>query len=156
MAIAISVQKYLKEMHIPYNVLPHSRTLSSLQTSLAAQVPPHRIAKAVLLEDEQGFVMAVLPADRHVHLAMLRDELGRRVNLANERRVMDVFPDCDLGAIPPVGQAYGVETVLDDELMEQPEVFLEAGSHEELIHLSRHHFLQLFKDAPHVHFARMH
>jgi Ala-tRNA(Pro) deacylase len=156
MAIAISVQKYLKDMHIPYDVVPHARTLSSLQTSLAAHVPPHRIAKAVLLEDDRGLLMAVLPADRHIHLAVLRDELGRQVNLADERKVMNIFPDCDLGAIPPVGPAYGLDTILDDELMEQPEVFLEAGSHEELIQLSRHHFQQLFRDAPRVRFARTH
>lgn len=154
MAIAMSVERYLKDQHIPYDVLPHERTMSSMQTALAAHVPPHRIAKAVLLEDDGGFLVAVLPADRHVHLGMLREELGRRIGLATEREVMEVFGDCALGAIPALAQAYGIETVLDDELMEQPEVYFEAGSHEELIHLSRLHFLQLFRDAPHVHFAR--
>jgi len=156
MAIAMTIQKYLKDLHIPFDVLAHVRTASSVQTALAAEVPPHRVAKAVVLEDELGYLMVVLPADRHVQMGVLRDRLGRKVNLASERALMRMFGDCALGAIPALGQAYGVETIIDDEIMEQPEIFIEGGSHEELIQLSRHHFMQLFQNAPHMHFASVH
>lgn len=156
MAIAMTVQKYLKDLHIPFDVLAHVRTASSVQTARAAEVPPHRVAKAVVLEDELGYLMVVLPADRHVQMSVLRDRLGRKVNLASERALMQMFGDCALGAIPALGQAYGVETIIDDEIMEQPEIFIEGGSHEELIQLSRHHFMQLFQNAPHMHFASVH
>jgi len=156
MAISMTIQKYLKDMHIPFEVLPHVRTASSVQTALAAEVPPHHVAKAVVLEDELGYLMVVLPADRQVQLNVLRERLGRKVNLASERQMMQMFGDCALGAIPALGQAYGLETIIDDEIMEQPEVFIEGGSHEELIQVSRHHFMQLFQNAPHMHFASVH
>ncbi|HEX6828669.1 MAG TPA: YbaK/EbsC family protein, partial [Burkholderiales bacterium] len=68
--IAMSVQNYLTEMQIPYELVHHDRTLSSMRTAEAARVPARCIAKAVLLEDGGGYLMAVLPADRHVNLSM--------------------------------------------------------------------------------------
>jgi Ala-tRNA(Pro) deacylase len=154
--IPATVQNYLNAMQIPFDVVHHEKTLSSMRTALVAHVPPQRIAKAVLLSDGGSYLMAVLPADRHVHLGLLREQLGRRINLANEREIMDLFGDCELGAIPAVGGAYGLDMIVDDELMEQPEVYFEAGDHEDLIRVSRENFLKMFKDAPHWHFGRTH
>ena len=154
--IPVTVQKYLNTMQIPFDVVYHEKTLSSMRTALLAHVPPQRIAKAVLLADGGGYLMAVLPADRHVHLGVLREQLGRHIGLATEREVMDLFGDCELGAIPPVGGAYGLDMIVDDELMEQPELYFEAGDHEELIRISRESFLKMFKDTPHWHFGRTH
>lgn len=151
MAIATTVEKYLKDQHVPYDVLPHMRTGSSIRTATAAHVSPHRVAKAVLLEDEQGYVMAVLPADRHVHLGTLRRELGRRLGLATEQEIANLFRDCDVGAIPPLGEAYGLTVVVDDELMGESDIYFEAGDHEELIHVRREDFMRLL---PHARYAR--
>lgn len=156
MAIAMTLENYLNSMHISYELVPHRRTLSSMESATAAHVPSHCIAKGVLLRDEKGYLMAVLPADRHVPMDELRRQLGRKVELASEDDVYRMFRDCEPGAIPPVGSAYGLETFVDTELTKEPEVYMEAGNHHELVHLSRDGFKELFRDARHWQFAMTH
>lgn len=155
MAISPTIEKYLNEMHIPYQVLPHLRTGSSLHTATVTHVPARQIAKGVLLEDERGYLMAVVPATYHVHLGALRQQLGRQVGLATEQEVAQLFTDCDRGAIPPVGDAYGIETVVDEDLMDAPEVYFEAGDHEELIRLQGSDFMRLNAQARRGHFCTL-
>lgn len=154
MALAKTVEHYLDDNNVSYDLLPHSRTSTSIKTASAAHVPAHQIAKGVMLEDEAGYVMAVLPADRRVHLGAVREQLGRRMGLATEPELGPMFKDCAPGAVPPVGEAYGIETVLDDELAEGGDVYFEAGDHEELVHLERESFLILHGQARRGHFSR--
>lgn len=154
MAIAITLENYLKEMRVPFEVLPHPKAMTSLRTASAAHIPPHRMAKAVMLEDEMGYMMAIVPADRRVHLGALREQLGRTMGLATEPELGTMFKDCALGAIPPLAAAYGIEAVVDDELMEGNEVYFEAGDHEEVVRMRRDDFLRLLGAARHGHFCR--
>jgi Ala-tRNA(Pro) deacylase len=156
MSIAMSVEKYLRQMQVPYHILAHGRTGSSLETARVAHVPAHQLAKAVLLEDDEGYLMAVLPATAHIHLGMLRDQLGRSVGLATERDVMEVFKDCDIGAIPPVGAAYGVRMVVDEELTRETEVYFEGGSHVDLVHMDCSQYMKLCEGARRAHFCAPH
>jgi Ala-tRNA(Pro) deacylase len=153
MAIAQTLENYLNERRIPFAVVNHARTGSSLRSATVAHVPAHQVAKAVILEDDGGFLMAVLPAHRHVHLGALSRCLGRKLGLATEAETRSIFPDCAVGAIPPVGEAYGVATVVDDELAQEPEVYFEAGDHEELIRMKTYDFMQLLPNARHERFA---
>src|SRR5262245_51675291 len=111
MSIAMSVEKYLTQMQVPFDVLTHDRTSSSLETARVAQVSV-RLAKGVLLEDGAGYLLAVVPASEHVHLGRLGEQLGCTVGLATEREAMALFEDCATGAIPPLGAAYGLRTLL--------------------------------------------
>ncbi len=154
MALAKTVEDYLGDLNVSYDLLPHTRTATSIRTASAAHVPAHQIAKGVMLEDDAGYVMAVLPADRRVHLGALREQLGRRMGLATEQELGTMFQDCTLGAVPPVGEAYGIETVVDDELSEGGDVYFEAGDHEELVHLPREAFLLLHGQARRGHFSK--
>ena len=79
----------------------HSHTDSSRATIEAAQVPGHHLAKSVLLEDERGYMVAVLPASRHIALNALNQQLHRRLELASEPELGELFPDCEVGAVPP-------------------------------------------------------
>lgn len=155
MAIAMTIENYLKEHHVPYDVVMHNRTMNSLKTADAARIPADRLAKAVMLEDEEGYVMAVVPAMYHVNLGALRHQMGRNLGLATETEAAKLFKDCELGAIPPLGPAYGIETVWDDALMNQSDIYFEAGDHEELIHISRDQFMQLMSMAKHGHFCQL-
>ena len=105
MAIANTILSYLNEREIPYSVVPHPRTLSTRQTADAAHIPPERVAKAVVLADRRGYLMAVIPGDRHVSIGTLSQRLGRNLALALENRIAPGFKDCDPGAIPPIGPA---------------------------------------------------
>lgn len=147
MAIAATVKDYLQKTGTPYSMVPHPHTWSSSDTAKAAHVPPEQIAKAVVLADKDGYVMVVLPANRHVDVEALSKKFGRDLTLAPEFRIGSVFKDCDLGAIPPLGSAYGMTTMLDNCLIGLPEVYFEAGDHEDLILVDGEQFMSLMKGA---------
>lgn len=153
MALAATVEEYLKTRDVPYEVLSHPHTPNSIKTASAADVSARRLAKAVVLEDENGYLMAVLPADCRVQIGRLRERTGRNVGLATEGELASLFADCEVGAIPPLGIAYGMETIVDDELAEQPEIFFEAGDHEGLIRMKTADFMRLLTSARHGHFV---
>lgn len=153
MAIAATVKAYLEKTDTRYSMVPHPHTWSSSETASAAHVPPERIAKAVVLADQTGYVMAVVPANRHVDIEALSRKFGRDLALAPEFRIGSVFKDCDLGAIPPLGSAYGMTTILDNCLIGLPEVYFEAGDHEDLILVDGEQFMSLMKGAQHGEFS---
>lgn len=153
MARAMTLEQYLDTHHIPYDIVTHARTPTSLQTAAAAEIEAGCLAKAVLLEDESGYMMAVLPATHQLKLRKLRLEMGRDLRMAAESEMQQVFKDCDVGAVPPVGTAYGMETVLDDSLAEHADLFLEAGDHKRLLHVKTQDFMRLLHDARHGSFT---
>jgi Ala-tRNA(Pro) deacylase len=154
MAMAPLVEDYLSRHEARYDIVAHPRSRFSIETADAADVPGERLVKAVLLEDDDGMVLAVLPSTRSVHLGHLSTEMHRRLRLADEGELQGVFPDCKPGAIPPLGPAYGVRTLLDDSLEAQPDVFFEAGDHEHLVHMTAKQFMALVGPAKMVHFSQ--
>jgi Ala-tRNA(Pro) deacylase len=100
----------------------------------------------VILEDDLGYVMVVLPSNRQVNLGELHRQLNRNLGLATESELGSLFTDCETGALPAMGPAYGLETVVDDLLAEQPDIYFEAGDHEQLIHVSAEAFQMLLGD----------
>jgi Ala-tRNA(Pro) deacylase len=101
----------------------------------------------VLVDDGMGYLLAVIPATHRLNLEMLRRTLHRPVELATEGELEDLFPDCEIGAVPPLGSAFGLETVVDQKLMERPEIWFEAGDHEDLVHMSGASFRSLMGSA---------
>jgi len=153
MTIAQTVSGYLQSRHVTYDVIAHPYSDSSRKVAETAHVPPEQLAKAVILSDRRGFLMAVIPGNRHVSLDDLWKKLGRRLSLASESRLAPVFRDCESGAIPPLGPAYGMETIVDNSLVGQPEVYFESGDHRGLIRVDGEEFLTLLRDAMYGQFA---
>jgi len=153
MAIAQTVTSYLQSHHISYDVIAHPYSDSSRKAAETAHVPPEQLAKAVILSDRRGFLMVVVPGNRHVSLEDLWKKTGRRLSLVAEARLAPVFRDCESGAIPPLGPAYGMETIVDDSLVGQPEVYFESGDHRGLIRVGGEEFLALLREAMHGQFA---
>ena len=143
MTIAPTFQKYLTAKNVVYDVVAHEPTKSSMRTAEACRVWGDCVAKAVVLRDEYGYVLAIIPASHHIRLQDLRMQLGLDVDLAAEYEIEELFDDCVSGAIPPVGECYGLDTVVDDSIEEQPEVYLEGGDHTTLIHMSHAQFASL-------------
>jgi Ala-tRNA(Pro) deacylase len=135
-------------------VLPHPHSSTSRETARRAQVPPEGLAKPVLLEDDRGYVMAIVPASHRVDLAQLSEQLNRDLVLAKEREIAALFHDCDRGAMPPVGGPYRVPTVYDDALAACAEIYFEAGDHEDVVHLRGRDFLRLLQGSLHGSFSR--
>ncbi len=153
MAIALSLKQYLDQRGAQYQVIPHVRTGTSLASAHAAHVPAELVVKSVILEDGDGYVMAVLPASHRLRLGMLHRVLRRNLGLATEPELAGLFQDCELGAIPPFGTPYGLEVIVDDSLADRPDVYFEAGDHCDLIHMSARQFERLLPQAHHARFS---
>lgn len=153
MGIALTLQQYLDDKHIDYDVLTHKRTHCSQDTVRASHVPGERLAKAVVLTREGGFVVAVVPACAKVRLDAIEKVLRCPVGMATEDEIAELFPDCDSGAVPPVPEAYAVDAFIDESLDQQPDVYLEGGDHRSLVHISGEQFRALMKDVRHAHIA---
>lgn len=147
MTIAASVENFLNQEHVPYDLVAHRHTWNSTYTAQAAHIPGDRLAKCVMLEDSQGYLMAVLPATHTVDLGAVRQQLGRPIGLATEGELAGLFLDCEPGAIPPLAQAYGVDAIVDESLLYADDVYFEGGDHCALVHVSGRDFRKLMGDA---------
>jgi Ala-tRNA(Pro) deacylase len=147
MSIAKRLKWYLDSNGISYECVHHARTRTSLASAREAHVPASELAKCVLLEDERGYVLAVLPASCRLDFDKIEERLHRRLELASEPELRRIFRDCATGAVPAFGNLYGVPTLLDNRLLQPAEVFFEAGDHEDLVHLSGLAFRALLSDA---------
>lgn len=154
MTIASRVANYLVQNDADFEVLAHPHSATSLETAESAHIPGDRIAKSVVLEDDRGYMLAVLPANSRVDLGELHRQTNRNLGLATEYELGALFEDCEPGAVPPFGFAYNLETIVDDSLAEQSDVYFEAGDHEQLIHVSGETFETLMGDVQHSHFSR--
>jgi Ala-tRNA(Pro) deacylase len=148
MSIAAMVQTRLSEAGIPYDIIEHPRTSNSSHTAQAAHVPGECLAKSVVLEDGERYLMAVIPAAHSVDLGALHRQLGREIGLATEQEVTRLFADCDPGAVPPLGPVYGIETILDEAFVDAEDVYFEGGDHCALVHVSGSDFLKLMGSVP--------
>ena len=146
MTIATTLVKYLAQNGISYDVLPHRHTDTSLNSAHAASVPAEQVAKSVIFEDEQGYLMAVIPATRHVKIREVNKLTHRKLGLATEAELSNLFGDCETGAIPALGPAYGLTTIVDSSLSKCPDIYFEAGDHEDMIHIKGSAFRRLMKE----------
>lgn len=155
MSIPSHLSSYLDQRGARYDVSMHGHSHSSLETARCANVSPGQLAKSVILEDEHGCVMAVVPADKMVMLGEFSRFVGRhKLKLAGEARIAALFDDCDPGAIPPVGMAWGLPTIVDDELETNDVVYMEGGDHERLLRMSHEQFHALMRAQPHGSFTK--
>jgi Ala-tRNA(Pro) deacylase len=153
MAIPATVQEYLASKHIQYDLVPHPATSSSVPTAEACHVPADRLAKGVVLRTKDRYVLAVLPASHRISREALRRHLGKDVMLATEDELGRLFRDCAEGAVPAVGECYGIDVVVDDSIGRQPDIYFEAGDHTTVVHVSQAQYSELTRNAPHGHFA---
>jgi len=153
MPIAPTLHKYLAAEKIEYDEIPHVYTMTSARAAQACHVPGDRVAKAIVLRRNGGYMLAVLPASHHLRMAELRERFGDDVDMASEGELAELFMDCAQGAIPAAGKCYGLDSIVEESIQNEPEVYMEAGDHETLLHLSRAQFARLTADAMHGRFS---
>lgn len=153
MPIAPTLHRYLAAENIQYDEIPHVLTMTSARTAQACHVPGDRLAKAIVLRRDGGYMLAILPASHHLRLADLRARLGDDVDMASENEIDELFTDCAHGAVPAAGTCYGLNLIVDESIQKEPEVYMEAGDHETLLHLSRAQFARLTANAMHGRFS---
>jgi len=147
MAISPTLKHHLLENNVKYTLMPHPHTGSSMETAQAAHVPGGALAKAVVMRNDDGYAMVVIPSNEHVDVGEFKREFGRGFELASEEELTKVIPDCAVGAVPPTGAAWGLDVYLDDRLPECEEIFFEAGDHEQLVRLTGAEFQRLLAGA---------
>lgn len=126
----MKVQQFLNSRGIAFEMLPHEPTFSAQRMAQAVHVSGENVAKPVLLKADGQFVLAVVPATHQIHLEMAREALAaHHLELASEDELANMFPDCELGALPPFGTQYGVETLVDASLAEDDEIVFEGNAH---------------------------
>ena len=153
MAIAIALARYLDQRGVKYDVVEHSHTATALESARTSHISLGRLAKAVVLKGDDGFLVAVLPASGHIQFGQLRKQLGADVDMANEEQIESLFHDCEPGAVPAIGAAYGLKVIVDDSLASEPEIYLEGGDHASLVHVSGSAFRELMAGARHARFT---
>src|SRR5262245_51509472 len=154
MAIAMTLQQYLTNHSSDFELVEHARTMTATRTAQAGHVPGDRLAKAVVVKDDDSYMMAVLPASCHVELGQLADCLNRRVGLATEREVSRLFGDCEVGAVPPIGPAHVTAAIPHAGLAGAPDIFFEGGAPGPLAHVSGDESPRLLAPPAHGQFAR--
>ena len=153
MGIAITLAQYLTEPGVKYDVVEHPHMATASESARTSHISLNRLAKAVVLKGEDGFMLAVLPASGHIPFDQLRKLLGADVDMASEEQIETLFLDCEPGAVPALGAAYGLKVIVDDSLSSEPEIYLEGGDHASLVHMSGNAFQELLADARHARFT---
>ena len=148
------MERFLDQHMIPFEIVAHPHTQTSAATARAARITPDRVAKGVLLNGLGCQMVAMIPADQEIHLGRLGLDNDVEFSLADEISVSRLFKECSPGVVPGLPNAWGVEMVWDDALMAQPDIYLEAGDHERLLHIETRYLREAFGDAPHCHFSQ--
>ena len=156
MTIANKLESYLLQQDTSYQLTAHEHSDFSMDTAEKAHVPGDALAKGILVKDEEGYLLVVLPSDYHIELKTLRTLLRQEVELATESEVGTLFNDCDPGAVPPIGAAYGIKTIWDPNtsLGQLNDIYFEAGNHDHLIQVSGEQFHELMASAKRGQFSR--
>ena len=153
MTIAPTLQTHLEHKRVEYDLIAHEPTMSSMSTADACRVSGGCVVKGVVLRRRNGYVLAALPASHRIRLADLKMQFGEDFDLATEHELTQLFPDCTLGAIPPVGECYGLDVIVEDSIREPAEIYFEGGDHATLVHMSQAQFARLTGEAPYAHFG---
>jgi Ala-tRNA(Pro) deacylase len=138
------LRKYLEENHVKYVTVTHSPAFTAQEIAASAHVPGKDLAKTVMVKLDGRMAMVVLPAPDKVSAQRLRQVTGaREVELASEREFADLFPRCEVGAMPPFGNLWDIEVFADVRLEEDEVIAFNAGTHTELVRLSYADFARL-------------
>ena len=140
------LQEFLDSHHIKYVRIIHSPAYTAQKIAASAHIPGKELAKTVMVKIDGKMAMTILPASKQVDFKRLGEATSAgQVELAREREFMELFPDCDIGAMPPFGNLYGLEVYVAETLTKDEEIVFNAGSHTELVRLAYKDFEALVK-----------
>jgi Ala-tRNA(Pro) deacylase len=145
MTVSTRLKTLLEEGKIHYTLLSHSPTFTAQEDAAALHVPGKELAKTVVLTGTKGIYVAVLPATHRIDLKKLKEVAGESVRLASEGEVGKLFPDCELGAMPPFGELYGIPVFVDASLAADQQIVFNAGTHQEAIRMAYADFERLVR-----------
>ncbi len=145
MSISIRLKNFLDENHVSYSAMPHTTAYTASGAAATMKISGKELAKTIVLRAGEETILAVLPAAHHASLEKLSSLLGKPVRLATEQEFSSLFPDCELGAMPPFGSLYDLPTYVDESLAEDEEIVFNAGTHHDAIRMRYVDFARLTK-----------
>ena len=141
---ARKLKEFLDRYHTKYVSISHSPAYTAQEIAALAHIPGREMAKTVMVKLDGQMAMAVLPASSRLDLALLKEACGaRQVELATESEFKNLFPDCEIGAMPPFGNLYGMPVYVAQKLSDDRDIAFTAGTHSELIRMDYGDFERL-------------
>ncbi len=133
---ANKLRDFLDSNKIKYTTISHSPAYTAQQVAASAHIPGKELAKTVVIKLDGKIAMAVLPASYKVDFGLLKKAVkAQKAELAGEQEFKDMFPECEVGAMPPFGNLYGMDVFVAESLTEDDEIAFNACSHKELIRM---------------------
>ena len=149
MPLSERLRSFLDSHHAEFTLSTHPKAFTAREVAAAEHLPAQEVAKTVVIFGDGGYHMIVLPASKLVDLHEVRPVLGlAQARLATEGELGTLFPDCELGAMPPLGPIYGFPVYLDTTLAGQNTIAFNAGTHRDVIHMKTAEYRRLA--SPHV------
>lgn len=140
------IKEFLDNHQVKYLSIDHSPTYTAQEIAAAAHVSGKILAKTVIVKSGSQFYMVVIPATDHINFGELKEWTGtKEVDLAKESEFKSKFPECEVGAMPPFGNLYGMPVLISSSLISQHDIAFNAGSHSELVKMSYEDFARLVK-----------
>lgn len=134
----MTLEQALQDQHISYRKTRHRSCFTAPELAAAVHVSGYHIAKPVIVKSDSGYTMCVLTACDQVELSRVADVLGEaKVQMATENEMRQLFPDCEVGAEPPIGDLFGMRTIVDERLHKDEQIVMQAGTHRDAIELRR-------------------
>jgi Ala-tRNA(Pro) deacylase len=142
--LAHRLREFLESNGVKYLTIPHRQAYTAMEVAESAHVPGREMAKTVIVDVDGRLAMAVLPATRHVNVEHLRRSVGaQHVGIAKEGEFRFDFPECEVGAMPPFGNLFNMEVLVDPKLAEDEEIAFNAGTHTEVVKMAYKDFDRL-------------
>ena len=140
------LKQYLDEYNVKYVCITHSLAFTSVDIAKSAHISTKQMVKSVILKTDKQLLMVVIPAAYRVDLDLISQALGGKlIHLASEPEFTKVFPDCEVGAMPPFGNLYGLDVYVAESVTEHDEIAFNAGTHSEVIKLAYRDYETLVK-----------
>jgi Ala-tRNA(Pro) deacylase len=139
------LESHLEQNHVTYSLILHEPTPSAQVAASLMHLPGKTVAKSVALCAGERVLLAVLPASCRINFEKLSAIVGQRVQLLEQEKCNEEFPDCETGAIPPFGELYGVPVILDAALAEDREIVFSAGTLSESVRMAKSDFVRLVR-----------
>jgi Ala-tRNA(Pro) deacylase len=144
--LAKSLREYLDGQHVPYTTISHRPNYTAQGTAASTHISGKDLAKTVMVKLDGKMVMAVVPAAYHVNFHLLKEATGATdIKLAREDEFRDLFPDVEVGAMPPFGNLYGLDVYVAESLAEDEVIAFNAGTHTDLVKMAFATFARLVK-----------
>ena len=144
MGVLKRLEDYLDGNTVKYRKLHHSPTFTAQETAASAHVPGKELAKTVVVKTDEGYALVVLPACFKINLKDLRRAMSKKhVEIAEEKEFEKMFPDCEVGAMPPFGNLYSLPVYVAKTLTDDEEIAFNAGTHTDMISMRYRDFEKL-------------